>query len=1185
MKANNWASRPILTIALFTMLLVIGTHPLNAQCGDNGFIDLTGTSPTGVSDLTDPEIKFQQRAMAVTNFNTCQTLLVPNGCGQTDYGQNFPPKVFARLASGNSTLQNEAIAALANLQRTGFGAMGTDNSSCPTSTGGQLLESVESALVPNATRRGDGDVTMIGLTAILYAYGKRGTNLLPQDVYTHVLSLIDVSPSIGSVETLNFGADPLIVCPVACAGSVLFAPCVAACTITLETLQVSVPETENHLNMIYASQYLANQLLLDETGDTKFDDSRNGYRPLMLNRLNDFVRNDFIEYNAHDYQDYTMVALLSLASWADDPVVKAAAKNVLNYISAKVAVSSNDARRSDPFRRHNDPGNFLCDELLLQHCVDPQTSFYMMLAGVTDILAKNSTQSWTVNNVDPRNLVNNLLPPNNTAPPNYNYGFQWAATTPYRVDPLILDLFVNPNDRHFYQFFHYSRTLETDGFQDSNDELYAGSPSYLISAGGHPTHNAYTADVPFPISVITGSHPGKDDDLGVAVATTLMPTRALHSRAERTMDNSAMIRFSNPGGQNMCAAPNFACGSLVSPAIPASYTVSSVVTAPPATGSWSFIDQHGLTGQFGYYVAFYQQDGFGFFEAYDTFSNPLSVTDLADFQQRVLNNNAGQTFSQGSVNTYKTIDGSVIQFMVDAEIVSINGKPPYNPTRTNGTIINNNGQGLVTITNPALGQSLTLDATIPPDHPIISVPGPLTLPDTCLGATSSATLNVCNVNTGTDNLLVYNILSQDTQFQATQPSSGFPVVVSPNFCYPFQVSFKPTGTGQKKATLTIDSSDPNTPFLKLPVTGNSPPPIINTTIANNGSFGNVCSGTQADLNLQIINQGQCNLNITSITSTSLPSFDNFVLPAGVTYPLVLSPDASVNVPIRFQPPAYGTANYVTCSNTAPQMASVTVASNDPTTPSLVQAVSGIEGCPNLVLSPQNLSGSFAYPPTVSDPTGTLGCYTDRQISVSNSGICPLTMASLSTANGSDGKGVALPATPLEFTVINPTAPVTISPGGAPVPVTVRFKPQILTDQNGYAPDQQTGTLSIVSNDPNSADNTGGLCGEPVYHSGARALVLDTFNNPVTSVAKVTLASKGLIPPFTETLMPAPLQSGNACGNTILYHLDNETLRPAGTTGNNPRASYVLSARKGSTSANMGFTLGQCQMQQIILQLK
>jgi len=240
----------------------------------------------------------------------------------------------------------------------------------------------------------------------------------------------------------------------------------------------------------------------------------------------------------------------------------------------------------------------------------------------------------------------------------------------------------------------------------------------------------------------------------------------------------------------------------------------------------------------------------------------------------------------------------------------------------------------------------------------------------------------------------------------------------------------------------------------------------------------------------------------------------------------------------------------------------------------------------MVLSPQNLSGTFAFPATVSDPTGTLGCYTDRQITVSNAGICPLNITNLVTSNGLDGIGAPLPASPREFAVVNPTLPISIAPGAAPVPITVRFKPVILTDQNPMAPDQQTGTLSIISNDPVAADNTAGLCGEPTYHSGARVLIVNSLSNPVSSVAQLTLSSKGLTPPFSEKLMPAALQATpNICGNTILWHLDNETLRPAGTTGSNPLASYSLSAKNGSTHADMSFTLGQCQMQQIVLQVK
>jgi hypothetical protein len=215
----------------------------------------------------------------------------------------------------------------------------------------------------------------------------------------------------------------------------------------------------------------------------------------------------------------------------------------------------------------------------------------------------------------------------------------------------------------------------------------------------------------------------------------------------------------------------------------------------------------------------------------------------------------------------------------------------------------------------------------------------------------------------------------------------------------------------------------------------------------------------------------------------------------------------------------------------------------------------------------------------------LGCYTDRQITVTNAGICPLNITSLTTTNGLDGIGAPLASTPLEFNVINPTVPLTIAPGAAPVPITVRFRPVILKDQNANVPDQQTGTLNIVSNDPMPTDNTAGLCGEPVYHSGARVLVVDSTSAPLSSVKSLSLSSSGLTPVFKQTLSPANLAAASVCGNTIQFHLDNENLRPAGTTGNSPRASYSLSAKQNSTQANMSFTLGQCEMKQIILQLK
>lgn len=279
------------------------------------FVSLSGTTPADANDAMNPEGKFQQRANLVTKFNVCQPIDLPNECGDPDRGEDYIPRIMARLAAGGS-LQQAAINSLANVQRSDYGDMGTDGSIKGCTFKDKLLASLAD-FVTNATRHGDGDVAMIGLTTILYAYGDKGAKVLPPDVSHHILhDLIDLTPSIGSVETLSFGVKVVPTCAAICAvpGVDLgLLACAVACPLLLGSQSVDVPETENHINMIYASQYLANQLLFEETNDSRYDNAKNGYRAALLNRLNDFTKNDFIEYNSHNYQDYTMFALLALA--------------------------------------------------------------------------------------------------------------------------------------------------------------------------------------------------------------------------------------------------------------------------------------------------------------------------------------------------------------------------------------------------------------------------------------------------------------------------------------------------------------------------------------------------------------------------------------------------------------------------------------------------------------------------------------------------------------------------------------------------------------------------------------------------------------------------------------------------------------------------------------------------------
>jgi hypothetical protein len=348
--------------------------------------------------------------------------------------------------------------------------------------------------------------------------------------------------------------------------------------------------------------------------------------------------------------------------------------------------------------------------------------------------------------------------------------------------------------------------------------------------------------------------------------------------------------------------------------------------------------------------------------------------------------------------------------------VTLNGKQP-DRTRTNGDIINNNGQGVVTIDNPSLGQRLTLDGRDPVTPTCtaspqgrITVPAPVTFADACVGETRLATLNVCN--TGSGDLCVYGILPQDPVFGVTEPTTvtnppaGYPVTISHDFCFPFQADFEPTKIGVATSTLKISSSDPATPFLDVAVTGRASQQSLSAAIANAGNFGDVCIGTFKDLDVTINNNGGCLLKVNGMTSSSA----DLVTPAS-GFPMSVAAGTSVQVPVRFQPTILGA-----------QTGTVSLNSNDPVTPSKAVAVSG------------------NAPPPIATTSGALdfgqlciGEEKTRTVKVCDTGKCNLKVTGASL-QGSQCAGLEL--------VNAPAYPLTVSPDFC-FDFNVKFKPSVV----------------------------------------------------------------------------------------------------------------------------------------------
>lgn len=577
--------------------------------------------------------------------------------------------------------------------------------------------------------------------------------------------------------------------------------------------------------------------------------------------------------------------------------------------------------------------------------------------------------------------------------------------------------------------------------------------------------------------------------------------------------------------------------------------------------------------------------------------------------------------------------------------------------------------------------------------PAITIPGSLDFGDVCLGGSTVEDLNVCNA--GTSDLIVYGISSSGTdadQFAVTTPiPGGYPVVISPDFCFPFQAKFTPTSAGQKDAILTVTSSDPAYETVDVTVSGNAGLPAVTATLEGDGAFGEVKVGLDRTLNLQVSNESSiCELEVTNLARTSGNTDFTFAgLPAPQSFPVILPVGSNLDLPIKFTPSAFypspvtadfrlttnapvspshlvfpvsgssqppqiqltgnldfgevckldrlektvqicnlGELNTLNVTNVSLQGAGcaaggftiadapatpfdvshdfcvnvtarfippdhgphnacdLVVTSNDPDDSPVSIPLSGVAPPPNLVVDPEDLEGLYAFPATVvDDSSDSLGCFSERSVTLRNTGKCPLTITDISAAdtNGSIFDN--------DYTVMAPTQlpPIVLPPGEETLEVTIRFTPEV--DADPLAPSEVMGLLSITSDDPDDATpREANLCGESVQQSGVRMLVTDVSSGlpvPVDEVDMITLRSKGKRTPSPINLQwtDHPLADATVCDNLIQYHVDQETLPAVGTTGNNPKSSYSADAKEGNLQTGESFSLGQCEFREFQLELK
>lgn len=265
-------------------------------------------------------------------------------------------------------------------------------------------------------------------------------------------------------------------------------------------------------------------------------------------------------------------------------------------------------------------------------------------------------------------------------------------------------------------------------------------------------------------------------------------------------------------------------------------------------------------------------------------------------------------------------------------------------------------------------------------------------------------------------------------------------------------------------------------------------PSITVDPENALAFGHLCVGDSAHLTLRVFNIGTNDLVINSVQRlTGSTAISVLALPGT---PVVVQPGEDVTFSVRYTPTTQATTDITT----------IRIVSNDPQAPVVDLAATGTCGAPALdaIVFDHGDYGEVC-----------LGAFSDKYITLVNSGDCPLTVSGISSS---------APA----FVVPTTFAPPFTLGAGDAVELPIRYQP---TTRGAAA-----ATITIASNDPASpkAVRLTGSCPPPrlvlaVPDSGSYGNVcVDTFHDQPLTIANAghcDLTVTGLSVSSPEFLLP------------------------------------------------------------------
>lgn len=285
---------------------------------------------------------------------------------------------------------------------------------------------------------------------------------------------------------------------------------------------------------------------------------------------------------------------------------------------------------------------------------------------------------------------------------------------------------------------------------------------------------------------------------------------------------------------------------------------------------------------------------------------------------------------------------------------------------------------------------------------------------------SSSSLSFSIVNSGDTTLSVTSVTSSSPEFNVSPSSAS----LSPGQSASITVTFAPGSAGNRTATITVNSNDPDEAVSTLEFSGQCTAPVLTLGISV-FQLPPAATGSSSSLGFRITNSGNAELIISSITSTNA---DFSVSPPAANIAIGRTSDFSVT----FTPTAAGTRS-----------TTITIVSNDPFNghQSFDLVGTGVS-LPEIELD--NTSLSFGTVVTGGSATAVL--------TVRNTGLEPLVIGSITSSGGA-------------FTVSPDSA--TIAAGGSRG-FTVSFTPTTVGTISG--------SLTITSNDSDEGSLSVSLTG-------------------------------------------------------------------------------------------------------------